>query len=208
MYDMVCEVGLRWGSRREILVGRGRGGDPATACGSPQRDPPPRGLLDRPLPKNHRRTSPESDNIRIRLIANHVVHPAYSPRRPRLGSLQSIDARDSRLGPSDRRAVNVSRHSPRATRGDHHPEHGGKNQPAHASHEGCRRRTRLAVDQDALTLKQIYADAAGQGTVVWKMGARGREAATEMQSLFREVLPQAVRGWKPGRAALKKSNKG
>ena len=23
MYDMVCEVGLRWGSRREILVGRG-----------------------------------------------------------------------------------------------------------------------------------------------------------------------------------------
>lgn len=61
----------------------------------------------------------------------------------------------------------------------------------------------------ALTLKQIYADAPGQGTVVWKMGTRARAAAQEIRELFREVLPQAARGTprkaatarKPARAA-------
>ena len=43
-------------------------------CRKSSARPAPRGLLDRPLPKNHRRTSPESDNSRIRLIANHVAH--------------------------------------------------------------------------------------------------------------------------------------
>ena len=51
----------------------------------------------------------------------------------------------------------------------------------------------LPLAKTALTLKQIYADAPGQGTVVWRMGARGREAAQEMAALFREVLPDAVR---------------
>ncbi len=51
----------------------------------------------------------------------------------------------------------------------------------------------LPVAQTALTLKQIYADAPGQGTVVWRLGARGREAAKEIEALFREVLPQAIR---------------
>ncbi len=51
----------------------------------------------------------------------------------------------------------------------------------------------LPLATTALTLKQIYADAPGQGTVVWRMGARGREAAAEIESLFREVLPHAAR---------------
>lgn len=45
----------------------------------------------------------------------------------------------------------------------------------------------------ALTLRQIYADAPGQGAVVWKMGARGREAAAEVDQIFREILPEAVK---------------
>ena len=51
----------------------------------------------------------------------------------------------------------------------------------------------LPLAKTALTLKQIYADAPGQGSVVWRMGARGREAAQEIEALFREVLPQAAR---------------
>src|SRR6476469_5289004 len=49
----------------------------------------------------------------------------------------------------------------------------------------------LPLAKTALTLKQIYADAPGQGAVVWQLGARGREAAEEVKALFREVLPDA-----------------
>jgi chromosome partitioning protein len=49
----------------------------------------------------------------------------------------------------------------------------------------------LPLAKTALTLRQIYADAPGQGAVVWQLGARGREAAHEVESLFREVLPEA-----------------
>ena len=42
-----------------------------------------------------------------------------------------------------------------------------------------------------ITLKQIYADAPGQGAVVWQLSARGREASDEVKALFREVLPDA-----------------
>ncbi len=49
----------------------------------------------------------------------------------------------------------------------------------------------LPLARTALTLKQIYADAPGQGAVVWQLGARGREAASEVESLFRAVLPEA-----------------
>jgi chromosome partitioning protein len=59
----------------------------------------------------------------------------------------------------------------------------------------------LPLARTALTLKQIYADAPGQGAVVWRMGARGREAAAEIEALFREVLPDAVRGRKTRRTA-------
>jgi chromosome partitioning protein len=47
----------------------------------------------------------------------------------------------------------------------------------------------LPLAKTALTLRQIYADAPGQGAVVWQFGARGREAADEVTALFREVLP-------------------
>jgi chromosome partitioning protein len=49
----------------------------------------------------------------------------------------------------------------------------------------------LPLAKTALTLKQIYADAPGQGAVVWQLGSRGKEAAHEVESLFREVLPDA-----------------
>lgn len=50
----------------------------------------------------------------------------------------------------------------------------------------------LRMAKTAITLKQIYADAPGQGAVVWHMGARAREAAQEMRALFREALPDAL----------------
>src|SRR5207249_2896051 len=46
----------------------------------------------------------------------------------------------------------------------------------------------LPLAKAALTLRQIYADAPGQGAVVWDMGARARQAAGEVQQLFREIL--------------------
>jgi len=57
---------------------------------------------------------------------------------------------------------------------------------------------RLALTDAALSLRQVYADAPGQGTVVWKMGTRAGDAAVEMERLFREILPQvAARGGRP-----------
>jgi chromosome partitioning protein len=52
---------------------------------------------------------------------------------------------------------------------------------------------KLPVAKTALTLKQIYADAPGQGVVVWDLGARGSEASRQVQQLFRELLPQAIK---------------
>jgi chromosome partitioning protein len=51
----------------------------------------------------------------------------------------------------------------------------------------------LPLARTALTLKQIYADAPGQGSVVWQLGSRGKEAAEEIEALFREVLPDAAK---------------
>jgi chromosome partitioning protein len=56
----------------------------------------------------------------------------------------------------------------------------------------------LPLAKTALTLRQIYADAPGQGQVVWDMGVRAREAADEIDQLFRELLPEACRV--PGRS--------
>ncbi len=50
---------------------------------------------------------------------------------------------------------------------------------------------RLPVAKTALTLRQVYADAPGQGVVVWQLGARAREASRQIQHLFRELLPKA-----------------
>jgi chromosome partitioning protein len=49
----------------------------------------------------------------------------------------------------------------------------------------------LPLAATALTLRQIYADAPGQGALVWQLGARAREAADEVRALFREILPDA-----------------
>jgi chromosome partitioning protein len=49
----------------------------------------------------------------------------------------------------------------------------------------------LPLANKTMTLRQIYADAPGQGTVVWNLGARAQEAADEVNQLFREILPDA-----------------
>lgn len=50
----------------------------------------------------------------------------------------------------------------------------------------------LPLAATAMILRQIYADAPGQGQVVWNMGSRAAEAAREVEQLFRELLPEAV----------------
>lgn len=42
-------------------------------------------------------------------------------------------------------------------------------------------------------LRQVYADAPGQSAVVGGMGPRAREAATEVDALFRELFPEVAR---------------
>jgi len=39
-----------------------------------------------------------------------------------------------------------------------------------------------------LRLRQAYADAAGQGSVVWRLGPRAQDAANEIQTLFKELI--------------------
>jgi chromosome partitioning protein len=50
----------------------------------------------------------------------------------------------------------------------------------------------LPLASQAMTLRQIYADAPGQGKVVWNMGSRAREAASEVTQIFSEILPFAA----------------
>ncbi|MEW4569508.1 ParA family protein [Tautonia sp. JC769] len=52
----------------------------------------------------------------------------------------------------------------------------------------------LPLANKSLVLRQVYADAPGQGSVVWNLGARAQEAADEVDQLFREILPDAVKG--------------
>jgi chromosome partitioning protein len=52
---------------------------------------------------------------------------------------------------------------------------------------------RLPIASKAMNLRQIYADAPGQGAVVWNMGSRARKAADEVDRLFRELMPSAVK---------------
>lgn len=49
----------------------------------------------------------------------------------------------------------------------------------------------LPLANTAMILRQIYADAPGQGNVVWKLGSRASEATAEVNQLFREILPEA-----------------
>jgi len=50
----------------------------------------------------------------------------------------------------------------------------------------------LPLAAKAMILRQIYADAPGQGAVVWNMGSRARDAADEVDELFREILPEVA----------------
>ena len=52
----------------------------------------------------------------------------------------------------------------------------------------------LPLARTHMALRQIYADAPGQGAVVWNMGARAREASDEVKRLFSEILPDAKSG--------------
>jgi chromosome partitioning protein len=56
---------------------------------------------------------------------------------------------------------------------------------------------KLPVAKTALTLRQVYADAPGQGVVVWHLGSRAREASRQVKQLCRELLPEAQKGRKP-----------
>lgn len=56
---------------------------------------------------------------------------------------------------------------------------------------------KLPITPTFMTLRQIYADAPGQAAVVWHMGSRAREAAVEVDRLFRELLPDAVASSRP-----------
>lgn len=49
---------------------------------------------------------------------------------------------------------------------------------------------RLTLAENAITLRQAYADAPGQATFVWRMGYQAKDAAEEIDSLFREILPE------------------
>ena len=49
----------------------------------------------------------------------------------------------------------------------------------------------LPMAKTPMVLRQIYADAPGQGAVVWNMGARAREASEEVKRIFSEILPEA-----------------
>ena len=50
----------------------------------------------------------------------------------------------------------------------------------------------LPMAKTPLILRQIYADAPGQGAVVGSLGSRAKEATAEIDHLFREILPEAV----------------
>ena len=47
----------------------------------------------------------------------------------------------------------------------------------------------LSVAKTAVTLRQVYEDAPGQATFVWRMGYAARDAADEIDALFHELLP-------------------
>jgi chromosome partitioning protein len=51
----------------------------------------------------------------------------------------------------------------------------------------------LPLTKTAMILRQIYADAPGQGVTVWDMGSRAKEAADEIEHLMKELLPNAYR---------------
>jgi chromosome partitioning protein len=78
----------------------------------------------------------------------------------------------------------------------------GKNYRLTADMKKAAAKLDLPLAKTAIALRQIYADAPGQGLLVWEYGAKGREAGDEIRSLFRELLPERKSKLKP---AAKKS---
>ncbi len=52
----------------------------------------------------------------------------------------------------------------------------------------------LTLAKTPVTLRQAYADAPGQATVVWRMGSKEKDAASEIVNLFQELFPEVCRG--------------
>lgn len=52
----------------------------------------------------------------------------------------------------------------------------------------------LQMAATSISLRQAYADAPGQGTVVWRMGHEEKAAAIEIHTLFCELLPEIPKG--------------
>jgi chromosome partitioning protein len=69
----------------------------------------------------------------------------------------------------------------------------GKNYRLTRDMEDAAEALKLTRADTPIVLRQVYADAPGQGTVVWRMGFRAHPAAREIRLLFRELLPQAGR---------------
>jgi chromosome partitioning protein len=68
----------------------------------------------------------------------------------------------------------------------------GKNYRLTADMQKAAASLNLPLASTPMILRQIYADAPGQGAVVWQLGSRARDAATEVEQLFREILPEAA----------------
>jgi chromosome partitioning protein len=51
---------------------------------------------------------------------------------------------------------------------------------------------KLPIADTSLILRQVYADAPEQASLVWNMGSRGRDAAQEIDRLFSEILPDVA----------------
>ena len=67
----------------------------------------------------------------------------------------------------------------------------GKNYRLTRDMEDAAAELKLPRARTPIILRQVYADAPGQGTVVWHMGARAQEAADEIRQLFREIMQEA-----------------
>ena len=70
----------------------------------------------------------------------------------------------------------------------------GKNYRLTRDMEDAAAALKLPRARTPIILRQVYADAPGQGTVVWHMGARAQEAADEIRQLFREIMQEAGYG--------------
>jgi hypothetical protein len=83
----------------------------------------------------------------------------------------------------------------------------GKNYRLTADMKDAAAALNLPLASGALILRKIYADAPGQGSVVWNVGTRARIAAEEVQQIFREILPDAV-VTRPARISMSQQTRG